>query len=303
MKTTDSGGFCMPGEMIEEKREFKFRYVILLILLLLFVLSILSHNQADLAVLEHGSDEPIRNLIGPVGAKIARILFYLFGLAIYPITLFLLFCLGRSFIRIPTRRKGYTGALAAIILGITILMAMWPQDMVQWTEQLGIGHSKAPELALSGGVIGAKLAAPGNDYLPAGLIRRHIGTVGTLIVAMTFLLCGLVFVFLADWKDIVFSKFDFKISVRKKNAEDEDDDQPLRPAAAMKPQAKLQRKEPYRPDLPPVGRDDAPGDRQAQAVAPGLAAGLIPPVEPVKEAGQLLPRHRLLQGVGHRQHL
>ena len=83
----------MPGEMIEEKREFKFRYVLILILLLLFVLSILSHNQADLAVLEHGSDEPIQTLIGPVGAKIARILFYLFGLAIYPITLFLLFCL------------------------------------------------------------------------------------------------------------------------------------------------------------------------------------------------------------------
>lgn len=241
----------MPGEMIEEKREFKFRYVLILILLLLFVLSILSHNQADLAVLEHGSDEPIQNLIGPVGAKIARILFYLFGLAIYPITLFLLFCLGRSFIRIPTKRKGYIGALAAIILGITILMAMWPQDMVQWTEQLGIGHTQAPELALSGGVIGSKLAAPGNDYLPAGLIRRHIGTVGTLIVAMTFLLCGLVFVFLADWKDILLSKFDLKISVRKKNAEEEDEDQPLRPAASMKPQAKFQKKEPYRPELPP----------------------------------------------------
>lgn len=266
----------MPGEITEEKREFKFRYVIILILLLLFILSILSHNQADLAVLEHGSDEPIRNLIGPVGAKIARVLFYLFGLAIYPITLFLLFCLGRSFLRIPTRRKGYWGALAAIILGITILMAMWPQDMVQWTEPLGIGHSGAPELALSGGVIGAKLAAPGSEYLPAGLIRRHIGTVGTLIVAMTFLICGLVFVFLADWKDIFFSRFDFKISVRKKNAEDEEDAIPLRPAAALKTQAKLQRKEPYRPE--PVPEEETDEEENPEELDPEDNG--LPPFDP-----------------------
>lgn len=271
----------MSAENIEEKREFKFRYVIILILLLLFILSILSHNQADLAVLEHGSDEPIQNLIGPLGAKISRILFYLFGLAIYPITLFMLFCLGRSFIRIPTKRKGYSGALIAIILGITILMAMWPQDMVQWTEQLGIGHSKAPELALSGGVIGSKLAAPGSEYLPAGLIRRHIGTVGTMIVAMTFLICGLVFVFLADWKDIVFSKLDFKISVRKKNAEDDgEEDAPLRPAAGVKAQAKMQKKEPYRPELPEETEDSA--GRLAEEELPEEDDGQ-PPFEPDPE--------------------
>ena len=47
--------------------------------LLLFLLAIFSHDPADLAVLEHGSREPIRNLIGPVGAQISRALFYLFG--------------------------------------------------------------------------------------------------------------------------------------------------------------------------------------------------------------------------------
>ena len=85
----------MQQEQTEQKTPFKIRYVLIAILLLLFILSLGSHNPADLAVLEGGSSEPIRNLIGPLGAKIARVLFYLFGLAVYPITLFLLICLCR----------------------------------------------------------------------------------------------------------------------------------------------------------------------------------------------------------------
>ena len=135
----------MPQEQSEETAQFKFRYVLIAIPLLLFILSIVSHNPADLAVLEGGSAEPIRNLIGPLGAKIARVLFYLFGLAIYPITVFLLICLGRSFIPVPTKRKGYISAMAAVIIGTTLLMAMWPQDTLQWTARLGIGHENAPE--------------------------------------------------------------------------------------------------------------------------------------------------------------
>ncbi len=236
----------MPQEQITATTQFKFRYVLIAILLLLFILSIASHNPADLAVIEGGSAEPIRNLIGPLGAKISRILFYLFGLAIYPITLFLLICLGRNFIPVPTNRRGYIGALAAVIAGITLLMAMWPQDMLQWTDRLGIGHIGAPELALSGGILGAQFAAPAyGDYLPAGLIRRHIGTVGTLIVALTFLLSGMVFVFIADWKNILLSNLDFKLSVKKKNKyvpdyDDEDDYEEPRPQ--KQPPA------PYRPD-------------------------------------------------------
>lgn len=237
----------MPQEQSEETAQFKFRYVLIAIPLLLFILSIVSHNPADLAVLEGGSAEPIRNLIGPLGAKIARVLFYLFGLAIYPITVFLLICLGRSFIPVPTKRKGYISAMAAVIIGTTLLMAMWPQDTLQWTARLGIGHENAPELALSGGGLGAQFAAPAvGEYLDAGLIRRHIGTVGTLIVALAFLLSGLVFIFLADWKTLLLSNLDFKISLKKKRIEpmfedDEDEDEVPR-SAVKKPQV-----QPYRP--------------------------------------------------------
>ena len=222
-----------PEQPEEKKFEFKFRYVLLMLALLLFLLAIFSHDPADLAVLEHGSREPIRNLIGPVGAQISRALFYLFGIAVYPLVFFFMICIGRTFIPVPTRRKGYSGALLAVVFGTTLLFAMWPQEFTQWTESLGIGHAGNPAMALSGGVIGAQFAAPETEYLPAGLIRRHIGTVGTLVVALAFLLFGIIFVFFADWKSILLSKFDLNFSIRRKNsgnaaAEDDPDDIPLR---------------------------------------------------------------------------
>ncbi len=217
----------------EEKTQFRFRYVLVAILLLLFILSIASHNPADLAVLEGGSAEPVRNLIGPLGAKIARVLFYLFGLAIYPITAFLLICLGRSFIPVPAKRKGYIAALAMVVIGMTLIMAMFPRDMVEWTTKLGIGHPGAPELALSGGVLGAQFAAPAFENVPAGLIRRHIGTVGTMIVSMTVLLTGLVLVFFADWKSILLNNLDFRIRLKKDcpeyDTEDDEEDSAYAP--------------------------------------------------------------------------
>ena len=203
----------------EEKTQFRFRYVLVAILLLLFILSIASHNPADLAVLEGGSSEPVRNLIGPLGAKIARVLFYLFGLAIYPIAAFLMICLVRSFIPVPAKRKGYIAALAMAVIGMTLIMAMFPHDMNEWTAKLGLGHPGTPELALSGGVIGAQFAAPAFENVPAGLIRRHIGTVGTMIVSMTLLLTGIVLVFLADWKTILLNNLDFRIRLKKDRPE------------------------------------------------------------------------------------
>ena len=247
----------------EEKTQFRFRYVLVAILLLLFILSIASHNPADLAVLEGGSSEPVRNLIGPLGAKIARVLFYLFGLAIYPIAAFLMICLVRSFIPVPAKRKGYIAALAMAVIGMTLIMAMFPHDMNEWTAKLGLGHPGTPELALSGGVIGAQFAAPAFENVPAGLIRRHIGTVGTMIVSMTLLLTGIVLVFLADWKTILLNNLDFRIRLKKDRPEydteeDEEDSayappppqHPLPPAPAPVPEPELQPAAQYAPPPP-----------------------------------------------------
>lgn len=264
----------------EEKPQFRFRYVLVAILLLLFILSIASHNPADLAVLEGGSTDPVRNLIGPLGAKIARVLFYLFGLAIYPITVFLLICLGRSFIPVPAKRKGYIAALAMVVIGMTLIMAMFPRDMIEWTTKLGIGHPGAPELALSGGVLGAQFAAPAFENVPAGLIRRHIGTVGTMIVSMTVLLTGIVLVFLADWKSILLSNLDFRIRLKKDrpeyDTEEDEEDSAYAPPPPQYPQP-----EPPRPQMVPE-TNQAP---VPSASAPAEEDDGVPPfdVEPVKD--------------------
>ena len=65
----------MAGENEEKVTTFKLRYVICGIALLLFLLSIFSYNKADLAVLDGGSAEPLRNWVGPLGANISRALF------------------------------------------------------------------------------------------------------------------------------------------------------------------------------------------------------------------------------------
>ena len=187
---------------VEIEHVFKFRHVFLIIFILLLVLSLFSHNAGDLNVLAGGVDGPINNWIGPAGAQIARASLYLFGLASYPLTLFLAVCALRPLLPIPVRRKGYVGALVAIIIGTTLIFAMFPESMCGVTERLGIGHSEASASALSGGVLGQKVAAPLDAPSP-GLIRSFIGGVGTFIVAAVFLCTGLVFVWLADWRGVL----------------------------------------------------------------------------------------------------
>ncbi len=258
----------MAAEEQETKGGFKFRYVFFGVILLLFLLAIFSHHAGDLSILEGGSLEPVKNLSGPLGARTARFLFYFFGLAAYPLTLFLFLCLLRGFLPYPTKRRGYTGAVAAVVIGVTILAAMWPEDTRDWTDTLGIGHRDSPRLALSGGVIGAKLAAPEavvkqdgrGVFLQAGILRRHIGVVGTLIVALTFLLTGLVFIFLADWWGLIAGKMNLNISITRnkkpesagENGDDDDDDRDGIPLKKDGGKAV-----PYRPgdENPPDGAD------------------------------------------------
>ena len=181
---------------------FRFRHAFLIILVLLLLLSLFSHNRADLNVLAHGVDAPLKNWIGPAGANIAMSMLYMFGLAAYPLTLFLVICALRPLIPIPVKRRGYIGSLIAIIVGTTILFAMWPQTFCHITEKIGLGHSQAPGSALSGGLLGQKIAAP-EDSAAVGLLRSVIGMVGTLIVGSVLLLTGAVFVFIADWLPVI----------------------------------------------------------------------------------------------------
>jgi S-DNA-T family DNA segregation ATPase FtsK/SpoIIIE len=187
-------------EVKETRKEggFRFRHAFLIILVLLLLLSLFSHNQTDLNILAGGIDAPLKNWIGPAGANIAMSMLYMFGLAAYPLTVFLVACALRPLIPVPVRRRGYTGALIAVIAGTTVLFAMWPENFCHITEKIGLGHSGAPGSALSGGLLGQKIAAPENSA-SVGLLRGVIGSVGTLIVGTVLLITGGVFVFIADW--------------------------------------------------------------------------------------------------------
>ncbi len=181
---------------------FKFRYCLYIAGALLILLALFSHQAADYAVIEGGSDDMIQNWIGSVGAHLSCFLLYMFGVAAYPITIVLVICALRPLLPFPTFRRGYSGALLAILIGITVLFAISPQSFSERTSELGIGRKSAPAYALSGGVVGQVLAAPAEGAMQPGYVRRFIGTVGTTIVAMFFLLAGLVFIWLADWRNV-----------------------------------------------------------------------------------------------------
>ena len=125
-------------------------------LFLLFACAIFSHDKTDLYLLEGGVSGPAvyNNWIGFLGAHAARVMFYTFGLATYPFLLILFLLLLRRFIPGLPRRGTLWWALPVILLGSSMLFAMWPQQFIAETDHLGIGRMEQSAQALSGGVVG-----------------------------------------------------------------------------------------------------------------------------------------------------
>jgi len=220
---------------MEERSVWNFGNYLRTALFLLFACAILSHDRTDLALLEGGIGGPAiyHNWIGFLGAHTARIMFYTFGLATYPILLIVFLLLLRRFIPGLPRKGTLWWALPAALLGASMLFAMWPQQFIAETDRLGIGRMEQSLLALSGGVVGASLAAPqASLQLDAGLIRRYIGDVGTILVALAFLLPALVFLFIRDWLPLL--KIAFKADPKPENAAEEEG-QEVQPVSAGRP--------------------------------------------------------------------
>ena len=211
----------MENDQDMERSVWNFGNYLRTALFLLFACAILSHDRTDLALLEGGISGPAiyRNWIGFLGAHTARAMFYLFGLATYPFLLIVFLLLFRRFIPGLSRRGTLWWALPVILLGSSMLFAMWPQQFIAETDYLGIGRMEQSALALSGGVVGAALAAPQVSTFPdAGFIRRYIGDVGTILVALAFLLPGLVFLFIRDWLPLILAAF--RADEKKQDGED-----------------------------------------------------------------------------------
>ena len=207
----------------EERSVWNFGNYLRTALFLLFACAILSHDRTDLALLEGGISGPAiyNNWIGFLGAHTSRVMFYLFGLATYPFLFIVFLLLLRRFIPGLPRHGTLWWALPVILLGSSMLFAMWPQQFIAETDHLGIGRMEQSSLALSGGVVGAALAAPQAASFPdAGLIRRYIGDVGTILVALAFLLPGVVFLFIRDWLPLL--RIAFKTDVEPQAAAGEE---------------------------------------------------------------------------------
>ncbi len=201
--------------MKDESREassgfWKIGSMIRLALFILLVCAVASHSKEDLYLLDGGMDEPVvfRNWIGLAGAHVARALFFLFGLAVYPLLAVIGLCLIRTFLPGRAKSGGRFGAVLAMTIGFSILFAMHPEKFIVETDALGLGRMESTDLVLSGGVVGSKLAAPSvSDILEAGLIKRFIGDVGTMIVAGFLILPSAVFLFIRDWQPLIADAF------------------------------------------------------------------------------------------------
>ena len=197
----------------EERSVWNFGNYLRTALFLLFVCAILpqSYDKTDLALLEggiNGPDDMYHNWIGFLGAHVARALFYTFGLATYcPLLVVMFLLLVRRFIPGLPRRSSLWWVLPTVLLGGAMLFAMWPQEFVGETDALGIGRAEQSSMAMPGGVVGAALAAPKTPVLPAGVIRRYIGDLGTVLVSLALLLPGLVFLFVHDWLPLILNAF------------------------------------------------------------------------------------------------
>ena len=58
---------------------------------------------------------------------------------------------------------GFIGVIIAVIAGTTLLFAMWPETFSRITQEIGLGHTQAPGSALSGGLLGQKIAEAANQ--------------------------------------------------------------------------------------------------------------------------------------------
>lgn len=190
----------------------KIKAVISFVLTLLLLLAFVSYNQVDCAVLAGGAGGSPQNWIGHAGAWISVVSFHLFGLAAYLIPLLFLLRTLRSFVSGAGRSVVFWSGALLVIFGSVLLFGLAPEPFCSVTDYLGLGRRQLPQLALSGGTLGQILASPAYEssdgvlMLSEGWMRQFIGAVGTMVVGLSFLLSGLVVIYINDWHRLLFER-------------------------------------------------------------------------------------------------
>ena len=200
-----------PAGSEEHGRFFKLFFMV--VLLLLFAAAVLSYSPADAPILYGGSSGEVANWIGWIGAVTAHLLFMHLGLAVYLLLLLVVIRVGRTGLGEITdcgrsfRHWQGAGAALVILCGTVLLFGLVPEMFEEILPSLGLGHKDALKSGLSGGVIGQYFAAPRFGDVPEGLLRHFIGSMGCAIIGFAMVSGGLVWLYWAEWKELVSGLF------------------------------------------------------------------------------------------------
>ncbi|MBO5924297.1 MAG: DNA translocase FtsK [Lentisphaeria bacterium] len=188
---------------------FRVRNLFYLLGAVLFFLAVVSHDAGDFAVLSGGVSGVVNNWIGNVGAKISCNLLLLFGLAAYLLAFIVLLAAIRSFLPQKLCRTWFfIPGLLLSVTGAAVILAFDPAAFAGTCENLGLGRSDVAEYALSGGVFGQLLSAPGSEAVQPGALRLAIGPVGCILVSSTLLLAGLIMLYRSEWHSVLVGAVD-----------------------------------------------------------------------------------------------
>ena len=190
-----------------------FRIIFLLVVLLLFAAALLSYSPADAVILYGGSTGSVSNWIGWIGAYAAHFLFMHLGLVTYLLLLLILFRSVRLGVgeftdehRSFSHWQGFFASLL-VIAGALLLFGLTPESFEDTLPSLGLGHKDSIKSGISGGVIGQFFAAPRSGELTEGVLRHLIGSIGCSIVAIALLAGGVIWLYIAEWKDLIAGCF------------------------------------------------------------------------------------------------
>ena len=189
------------------------KLVFILILLLLFAAAVLSYTPADAPVLYGGVSGQENNWIGWAGAMVSHLLFLHLGLGTYLLLILVVvrFCrMGLGELnpdyRLCHHWQGFWAGVV-VIFGSLLLFGLVPEMFDEVLPSLGLGHKEAIKSGLAGGVVGQFFSAPRTVETADGVLRHFIGNVGCAIVGMGLLFSGLIWLYIAEWKDLLSGIF------------------------------------------------------------------------------------------------
>ena len=286
-------------KQLEEVNPFRLRSLFYMLAALLFFLAVVSHDAADFAVLAGGVTGLVGNWIGNVGARIACSLFLAIGLAAYLLAVLVLLAAVRSFMPQKLHRTWlFLPGLFLTVMGASVLLAFDPAAFAGCCESLGLGRSDMSVFALSGGVIGQVLVAPGAGDVPAGVLRLYMGAVGSMILSTTLLVGGLIMLYRSEWHTVLVSLVDNFSAGRESNESYAGDVKPEKTGKAQSFAERARKLMQRTRELEDAYADKSPAENQVQPAAaaqpvPNAAEKTVPEYNetllPVEEAPVAAP--------------